>query len=324
MALKIATQNNLVVFTDTETGVEYPYNKAWVEARYTDSEIHFEHTIQRPQTYPFRTHESGAIYKVPFTEVQDSEGTLLNTKTAIQEYLSDKLGFNAAGAAASTTALLAQTGYGHTGAFAGKPLSNDYVWEAGTGITYTQDDVDNDIYKVLSLDNDVHLAVDNPYWTTPDVSGGDNVDLFNGYALPHNVTTLFDYEYDFDTEYPASTGTGFEGSTGRIRLNDLQYGDQLRVRFDFNVIPQVANTTVEPALWYSNRNDNDDITFTFPLTTSPIFYGGGTVGKTYLNRTEISAWVISNEDVNALTLPSIKSDNPVIIQPLGLLVTVLR
>ena len=71
MALKIATQNNLIVFTDTETGVEYPYNKAWVEARYTDSEIHFEHTIQRPQTYPFRTHESGAIYKVPFRRTFD-------------------------------------------------------------------------------------------------------------------------------------------------------------------------------------------------------------------------------------------------------------
>jgi len=218
----------------------------------------------------------------------------------------------------------AKTGYSHTGAFAGKPLSNNYVWEAGTGISYTQTDVDNGIYKVLSLDNDVHLAVDNPYWTTPDVSGLDNVGLFNGYALPNDVTSLVDYTYDFDTNYPSSTGTGFEGSTGRIKLNDLQYGDQLRVRFDFNVIPQIANTTIEPALWYSNRDDNDDITFTFPLTTSPVFYGGGTVGNTYLNRVEISAWVISNEDVNALTLPAIKADNPVIIQPLGLLITVIR
>ncbi len=53
-------------------------------------------------------------------------------------------------------------GYSHTGAFAGKPLSNNYVWEAGQGINYTQTDVDNDLYKVLSLDNAVHLAVDNP------------------------------------------------------------------------------------------------------------------------------------------------------------------
>ena len=117
---------------------------------------------------------------------------------------------------------------------------------------------------------------------------------------------------------------GLKVSIGRIKLNDLQYGDQLRVRFDFNAIPQIANTTLEPALWYSNRNDNDDITFTFPLTTQPIFYGGGTVGNTYLNRVEISAWITSNEDVNALTLPAIKADNPIIIQPLGILITIIR
>ena len=219
---------------------------------------------------------------------------------------------------------LSATGYAHTGAFAGKPLSNSYVWEAGTGIEYTAANVTDELYKVFSLDNDVHLAVDNPYWTTPDVSSLPNTDLFNGYALPDGITSLLDYTYDFDTEYPASTGTGFEGSTGRIRLNDCEFGDQLRVRFDFNVIPQIANTTIEPALWYSNRNDSDDITFTFPLTSSPVFYGTGTVGNTYLNRVDISAWIISNEDVNALTLPAIKSDNPVIIQPLGILVTILR
>lgn len=215
-------------------------------------------------------------------------------------------------------------GYSHTGAFAGKPLSNNYVWEAGTGVLYEQADVDAESYKVFSLDNDVHLAVDNPYWSTPDVSGDANVDLFNGYALPEGVTSLFDYTYDYDTEYPASSGTGFEGSTGRIKLNDLRYGDQIRVRFDFNVIPQIANTTVQPALWYSNRNASDVITFTFPLTSSPIFYGTGSVGNTFLNRVDISAWIISDEDVNALTLPAIKSDNPVIIQPLGILVTVIR
>ena len=50
----------------------------------------------------------------------------------------------------------------------------------------------------------------------------------------------------------------------------------------------------------------------------------GTVGNTYLNRVEISAWITSNEDLNALTLPAIKSDNPVIIQPIGALVTIIR
>ncbi len=218
----------------------------------------------------------------------------------------------------------ASSGYSHTGAFEGKPLSNNYVWESGVGINYSQTDVNNELYKVFSLDKSVHEAVDNPYWTTPAPTGKEGVGLFQGVNLPNGVNTLVDYEYDFDANYPSSTGTGFEGSTGRIKLNDLQYGDQLRVRFDFNAIPQIANTTLEPALWYSNRNNNDDITFTFPLTTQPIFYGGGTVGNTYLNRVEISAWITSNEDVNALTLPAIKSDNPIIIQPLGLLITVIR
>lgn len=217
-----------------------------------------------------------------------------------------------------------KTGYSHTGAFAGKPLDNQYVWQAGTGINYTQEDVDAGTYKVLSLSKSVHEAVDNPYWSTPTPTGNEGIGLFQGANLPDGISTLVDYDFNYDSKYPASSGTGFEGSTGRIRLNDLKYGDQLRVRFDFNIIPQIANSTVEPALWYSNRNDNDDITFTFPLTTQPIFYGGGTVGNTYLNRVEISAWITSNEDVNALTLPAIKSDNPVLIQPLGLLITILR
>lgn len=217
-----------------------------------------------------------------------------------------------------------KTGYSHTGAFAGKPLSNNYVWESGVGINYTQADVDSELYKVFSLDKDVHLAVDNPYWSTPTPTGKKGVGLFEGENLPEGFSSLVDYEYVFDNNYDPNGSTGFEGTIGRIRLNDCVYGDQLRVRFDFNVIPQIANTTVEPALWYSNRNDNDEITFTFPLTTSPIFYGGGTVGKTYLNRVDISAWITSNEDVNALTLPAIKADNPVIIQPLGLLITILR
>ncbi len=220
--------------------------------------------------------------------------------------------------------LLSASGYSHTGAFADKPLSNNFVWQAGAGINYLQADVDAGIYKPLSLSRTVHEAVDNPYWTTPTPTGNSGIGLFQGANLPEGVSSLFDYDFDFDSEYGTSGSTGFEGTTGRIKLNDLQYGDQLRVRFDFNIIPQIANTTVEPALWYSNRDDNDNITFTFPLTTQPIFYGGGTVGNTYLNRVEISAWITSNEDVNALTLPAIKSDNPVIIQPLGLLTTIIR
>ena len=217
-----------------------------------------------------------------------------------------------------------KSGYSHTGAFADKPTSNNFVWEAGSGINYSQSDVNSDLYKVMSLSRDVHEAVDNPYWSIPQPNNELGVGLFRGANLPEGINSLVDYDFVYNDNYDSNGSTGFEGSTGRINLKECVYGDQLRVRFDFNVIPQIANTTVEPALWYSNRNDSDDITFTFPLTTSPIFYGGGTVGKTYLNRVDISAWITSNEDVNALTLPAIKADNPVIIQPLGLLITIIR
>jgi hypothetical protein len=217
-----------------------------------------------------------------------------------------------------------KSGYSHTGAFADKPTDNNFVWEAGAGINYTSQNVNDELYKVMSLSRSVHEAVDNPYWSTPQPSNELGVGLFRGANLPEGVNSLVDYDFVYNDNYDENGSTGFEGSTGRIDLSDCVYGDQLRVRFDFNVIPQIANTTVEPALWYSNRNDSDEITFTFPLTTTPIFYGGGTVGKTYLNRVDISAWITSNEDVNALTLPAIKSDNPVIIQPLGLLITILR
>jgi surface protein len=396
------------------------------------------------------------------------------------------------------------SGYSHTGAFADKPLSNNRVWEAGAGLKYTQSDVDGEIWKVFSLNEAVHIEVDNPYWSDPapdTITNGvftntnTGKGLFQGKHLPDEVSSLIEYNYSYDaqnrivlnalkstsisdwdttgvvniTSLGAGTGdistghpyqvdlnspselsqsalvdpgieytvsftakkvagssfnphysiidatngnaviegpfdytslinesgfeqisfqftappgcsevifkmvhtkinggsvildtpqinegntvttftntsnggaygkkiihgyyeypnqiTGYENTTGRIKLNDIKIGDQLRVRFDFNVIPQIANTTVEPALWYSNRDSNDVITYSFPLTTQPIFYGTGTVGKTFLNRPEISAWITSEEDINALALPAIKSDNSVIIQPLGLLITIIR
>ena len=217
-----------------------------------------------------------------------------------------------------------ESGYSRTSAFAGKPASNNYQWRTNEGILYTQDNVDDSIFKVFSLDKAVHEAVDNPYWTSPAPTGNSGIGLFQGKFLPDEVSSLIDYDYDYDASNPGSTGTGFEGSVGRIKLNECKYGDLLSVRFDFNVIPQISNTTVEPALWYSNRDADNNITATFPLSAQPIFFGAGTVGKTYLNRVETTAWIASDEDLNALTLPSVKSDNPVIIQPLGILITIIR
>ena len=82
-----------------------------------------------------------------------------------------------------------ESGYSHTGAFAGKPTTNNYVWQAGNGITYTPADVANETFKVFSLDPSVHAAVDNPYWSTPTPTGNTGIGLFQGANLPANVNS---------------------------------------------------------------------------------------------------------------------------------------
>ncbi len=135
-----------------------------------------------------------------------------------------------------------QSGYSHTGAFADKPTSNNYVWQSGAGVNYTQADVNADTYKVLSLSRSVHDAVDNPYWSTPTPSGISGIGLFQGANLPSGVSTLFDYDFDYDTAYPSSSGTGFEGSTGRIDLSDLIAGKVKALTSSLEVIQAEIST----------------------------------------------------------------------------------
>jgi hypothetical protein len=55
-----------------------------------------------------------------------------------------------------------------------------------------------------------------------------------------------------------------------------------------------------------------------------VFFGQGTVEKTYLQRETISAYFASNEDVNARALPAVRANNPVQIQPLTTLAQLIR
>ena len=50
------------------------------------------------------------------------------------------------------------------------------------------------------MDYDVHLAVDNPYWSVPATSGQKGIGLFEGSNLPVGVNSLVDYQYDYDVE----------------------------------------------------------------------------------------------------------------------------
>ena len=213
------------------------------------------------------------------------------------------------------------SGIEFTGGFAGKPLSNNYVWEAGLGINITQADVDAEIYKTFSLDSTVQAQVDAPYWTDPTPADHTGKGVFGGSYLPEGVTNVFDYTtVDADTYEDGSN----VATTGGFDFSQLKVGDKVEIRFDFNAIPQIANTTLQPAIWYKNRDANDNVTFTFPLTAQPIFYGTGTVGKTYLNRIEMSVYIASQEDINSLSHFAAKSDNPIIIQPLSCLLTIVR
>lgn len=213
------------------------------------------------------------------------------------------------------------SGIEFTGGFAGKPLSNSYVWEPGIGINITQADVSAGIYKTFSLDAAVQAQVDTPYWTDPTPEDHTGIGVFGGSYLPEGVDKIFDFTTVDPDTYEDGTNVV---TTGGFDFSHLSVGDKVEVRFDFNAIPQIANTTMQTAIWYKNRDANDNVTFTFPLTAQPVFYGTGTVGETYLNRIEVSVYIASQEDINSLSHFAVKSDNPIIVQPLSCLATIVR
>lgn len=198
----------------------------------------------------------------------------------------------------------------------GSRVSNaSYAWEGADGIEYTQDMVEAGTWMKLELDYEVHLSSDIPYWTTPTPLPHVGLGVFGGQHLPYGVSGLYDFSFN----------DWGDGSIGSLDFSRCRTGDLLMCRFDFEVIPQIANTTIETGLTFATRNPETlDVTFEFPLTTTPLFYGAGTVGKVYLNRPMISAYFASEEDVHAISLPSIKADNPVIIRPKSLLTTIIR
>ena len=212
-------------------------------------------------------------------------------------------------------------GFDVTGAFLGKDAGAGAVWTSTTGIEYTSEQAASEQVITFSMDSSIQSNTDNPYWTNPTPAAHTGVGLFGGSYLPDNVSPIFNFtEVDPDT---FEDGTNVP-TTGRISLSGCSFGDQLRLRFDLIVIPQITNTTVTPMLWYKNRTQAGVVTYSFELPTQPIFFGQGTVGKEYLNRVEISAWIANEEDVHALVYPAMKADNPCIVKPNSMMATILR
>jgi hypothetical protein len=225
-------------------------------------------------------------------------------------------------------------GYEFTGGFQDRLAGQSGANEFGTFVEYTQamadaqDGEGNRVSKWLrfGFSRAAQEANDSPYFP---VSGSHDPSkgLFGGTMMPKNVTNLFDFDFNEASGYSADVSSGslqYTAATGSLDFSECRVGDFVRVRFDFNIIPQTANTTVEVAIIWQTRTDDGTPTFIFPLTGTPSFYGTGVVGRTFLNRPTLSAYFASEEDVNARALLAIKADNPIQVAPLTTLVIIER
>ena len=216
-------------------------------------------------------------------------------------------------------------GYELTGGFADRLTGSSGANDLGTFVSYTGAMVDDERWLRFGFSSAANTANDNQYWGETDPDYDRTKGLFGGLHMPKGVNRMFDFSFNSASYSDASEGSlKYTAADGSIDFTECRVGDLALVRFDFNVIPQVANTTLEVAMIWQTRDANDNATFTFALTGEPLFYGTGTVGRTFLNRPMLSAYFASAEDVNARALLAIRSDNPIQVAPLSTLVTIVR
>lgn len=227
----------------------------------------------------------------------------------------------------------ADGGYEFTGGFSDRLAGQSGQNDLGSYVSYTQDDVTHRRWRRFGFSSAANQANDNQYWGETDPNYDNSKGLFGGLHMPAAVTQLFDFGFNGDYSNELNppivdplTDNEFRYSAadGSIDFTECRVGDLALVRFDFNVKPQVANTTLEVAMIWQTRNAQDVGTFTFALTGEPIFYGTGTVGREFLNRPMLSAYFASAEDVNARALLAVRADNPIQVAPLTTLVTLVR
>ncbi len=181
----------------------------------------------------------------------------------------------------------------------------------------------------LDLDASIQQTVDAPWWPGAEPSNG--IDLFGGSALPFGVSRMFDFDQTWSTSADATVAATVEGAdytarTGTLRFDELDTGTTNSIRMDLNITPQIANTTIDVGLWFVPKValDGADDGSAFELPGSPLFFGTGTVGKTFLSRPTTTMYIASSSDQFAYALPAVRADNPVIIEPLSCLVQNLR
>jgi hypothetical protein len=225
----------------------------------------------------------------------------------------------------------ASGGYEFTGGFTDRTTGQSGANDLGSNIQYTaQMATDNSWYR-FGFDRTRQVANDSAYFPITDPEVFDQTKgLFGGQHMPAGITDLIDFDFDDNGDtgsYSDAVTTGdlkYNGATGSYDLTQCDVGDLVKVRFSFNAVPQVANSTLEVGLIFMTRDANDAPTFTFALTTQPVFYGTGSQGVAYLNRVEMSAYIASDEDRNARLLPAVRCNNEILIQPLSTLISIIR
>ena len=219
-----------------------------------------------------------------------------------------------------------RSGYEFTGGFADRTTGTAGASDVGSNVDYTQAMVDNRRFLRFGFSASAQATNDFAYWSDPTPAPTAGVGLFGGTAMPDNVTSLFDFTFS-DPGYSSAVESGdlqYTAADGSYDFTQAEAGDLALVRFDYNLVPQISNTTVEVGLIWQTRDASDNATFTFHLAGPTTFFGTGVVGKTFLQRPLITAYFASNEDVNARALPCIRSDNPVQVQPLTTLCALIR
>ena len=226
----------------------------------------------------------------------------------------------------SAAAEASDGGYELTGGFADRTTGTAGASDVGSNVLYTQDMVNASRWLRFGFDSAQQVTNDSAYWSNPTPAPTSGVGLFGGSYMPSGVTSMFDFGFN-SSGYSDAVEVGslqYTAADGSFDFSQCVAGDLALVRFDFNVLPQIANTTVEVGLIWQTRDANDSPTFTFALTGDPLFFGTGTVGRTFLSRPLLSAYFASQEDVNARALLAVRADNPIQIQPLTTLTTIQR
>lgn len=220
----------------------------------------------------------------------------------------------------------ATTGYEFTGGFTDRTTGIAGASDVGSNVNYTASMVASKQWRRFGFDVIAQANNDQQYWGETNPAFDQTKGLFGGLYMPPGITNMFSYDFNEPTysDEVIIGATKYTAATGSYDFSQAIPGDLAQIRFDFNVRPQIANTTLEAGLIWQTRRDDGTPTFTFALTGTPVFFGPGTVEQTYLQRETISAYFASNEDVNAKVLPAIRANNPVQIQPLTTLAQLIR